>query len=136
MLAGVQRIEVRNAVHAEHNGLAVEHEPLLPYLVRRLDDPRVSLRPVITAAGDQPHVVANPFNAKAVAVILDLVKPVGAVRDDLGPGGQAELKHAPKIGIRSSFAKAHKHSPADGERRGRAQLWQEICDPPPKLRRM
>jgi hypothetical protein len=37
MLAAVQRIEVRNAVHAEHHGLAVEHKPLLAYLARRLD---------------------------------------------------------------------------------------------------
>jgi len=68
-------------------------------LARRLDDPRVSLRPVIAAAGDQPDAVATPLNAKAVAVVFDFVDPVRTVRHDLGAGGQAKLKHTPKIDI-------------------------------------
>jgi hypothetical protein len=68
------------------------------------------------------------------------VKPVGAVRDDLGPGGQAELKHAPKIGIRSGFAKAMGTAPPAGSAGpGEAVPGSpggKGCDPPPKLRRM
>jgi len=42
------------------------------------------------------------------------------------------------ISVRSSFAKARKHSPADGGRRGAPDhsWWQEICNPPIKLRQM
>jgi hypothetical protein len=42
---------------------------------------------------------SGALDAEAVAVIFDLVKPVRAVRDNLGTGGKAKLKHAPKIGV-------------------------------------
>ena len=34
VLAGVQGVEVGDAVHAEHHSLAIEHEVLLPDLAR------------------------------------------------------------------------------------------------------
>jgi hypothetical protein len=40
-------------------------------IARCLDAPRVSLRPVIAAASDQPHAVAVAIDTEAVAVILD-----------------------------------------------------------------
>ena len=105
VLPGVQRVEVGYAVHAEHHRLAIDHEPLLTDLAlpRRSTG---SASSVIAAARYQPDAVTIPLNAEAVPIILDLVKPVGAVWNDLGPGGQAELKHAPKIGIGNGFAKA------------------------------
>ena len=54
VLAGVQRVEVGDAVDAEDDGLAVEHEPPLPHLARGLGDPRIALGPVLAAARDQP----------------------------------------------------------------------------------
>jgi hypothetical protein len=39
MFAGVQGVEVGAAVDAEHHGLAVDDEMLLPVLQRGLDDP-------------------------------------------------------------------------------------------------
>ena len=46
-----------------------------------LGDPRIALRPVIAAAGDQPHPIAIPLNADAEAVLLDFVKPLRPGRD-------------------------------------------------------
>jgi hypothetical protein len=38
--------------------LAVDHEMLLPVFRRGLCDPRITLRPIVAAAGNQPHAVA------------------------------------------------------------------------------
>ena len=67
-------------------------EPLLADLARRLDDPRVSLRPVIAAAGDQPDAIAIALNAETEAVLLDLVKPFRTSRNPSSNGGNAKLK--------------------------------------------
>jgi hypothetical protein len=40
VLAGVQPIEVRDAIDAEQHRFAIEHEPFLPQLERGFDDPR------------------------------------------------------------------------------------------------
>ena len=47
MPARVQRVEVGDAVDAEHHRLAVDHEPL-ESIQRRLDDPRITIGPVVT----------------------------------------------------------------------------------------
>jgi hypothetical protein len=39
VLAGMQRVEIGNAVNAEHHGLTVDDELLAPVLQRGLDDP-------------------------------------------------------------------------------------------------
>src|SRR6476659_5304234 len=46
-----------------------------------LDDPGISLGPIVSAARDQPHTIAVALDAQAIAVVFDLVKPVRAVRD-------------------------------------------------------
>jgi hypothetical protein len=45
VLAAVQGIEVGDAVEPEDNGLAVEHEALLPDLACGLDNPGIVGRP-------------------------------------------------------------------------------------------
>jgi hypothetical protein len=77
VLAAVQCIEVRDASTPKY-GLAVEHEPLMADLAGRLDDPRVSLGPIVTATRDQAHAFTVPLQPEAVPVALDLVEPVGA----------------------------------------------------------
>jgi len=62
MLAGVQRVEIGDAVDAKDDGLAIDHEVLGAVLQRGLDDPRITLRPVIATLGDQ---------ADAIAIALD-----------------------------------------------------------------
>ena len=41
VFARMQRIEVGDAVDAQHHRLAIDDEPLLPVLERGLDDPRI-----------------------------------------------------------------------------------------------
>jgi hypothetical protein len=72
----MQRVEVGHPVKGEHHGLAIDHKSLGAVLDGCLDDPRVALAPVIAAASDQPHALAIPLDAQAIAVVLDLVKPL------------------------------------------------------------
>jgi hypothetical protein len=74
----MQGIEIRIAVNAQDDGLAVNHEMLLAVPQRSFNDPRISLGPIVSAASNQPHPIAVALNTQTVAVELDLVKPVGA----------------------------------------------------------
>jgi len=76
VLARVQRVEIGDAVDAEHDRFAVDDELLVSVLQRGLDDPGIALAPVITAARDQPHAIAVALDPQPVAVILDLVEPI------------------------------------------------------------
>src|SRR6516165_3351757 len=122
MLARVQGIEVGDAVDAEHHSLTVDHELPVPVLQRRFDDPRIAVAPVVPAAGDQADAVAITLQAQPVAVVFDLVKPVRAGGDAGRPGGDAELEHAPEIGIRGGFWNWPRASfAADAQDRGRSK---------------
>jgi hypothetical protein len=57
--AGVQGVEVRDAIDAKDYGLAVEHKLPDAVLQGGFGDPGISLRPVIAAAGDQADAVAR-----------------------------------------------------------------------------
>ena len=94
MLARVQGVEIRYAIDAEHNGLAVDDELLLAVLQRCLDDPGKAAGPVVTAARDQPYVAAVALDPQAIAVIFYFVDPVGAVGYDVGGGGKAKFERA------------------------------------------
>jgi hypothetical protein len=88
----VQDIEVRHAIEAKHYGLAVDHKLLAAIAARGLHDPREALGPIIAAARDQPDAIAVTLDAKAIPVIFDFVKPLGACRHGFSEGGQAELE--------------------------------------------
>jgi hypothetical protein len=77
----MQRVEIRNAIDPKDDRFAVDHKLTDTVFQSGLTDPREAARPVIAAAGDQPHTVPVALNANAVAVVLDLVQPVGAGRD-------------------------------------------------------
>ena len=67
-------------------------------LERGLHDPRIPIGPVVAAPGNQPHAVAIALQPEAVAVVLHLLEPLRADRDDGRSGGEAEikrLKHVP-----------------------------------------
>jgi hypothetical protein len=64
---------------------------LLPVLQRDLGEGQ-GKRSVVTASGNQPHAIANALKAQAVAVILDLMKPIGSGRDAGGFDWKAEIK--------------------------------------------
>jgi hypothetical protein len=50
VLAGMKRVEIRDVVNAEYDGFTIEDKLLVPVLQRGLDDPRITLRPVVAAA--------------------------------------------------------------------------------------
>jgi len=60
----------------------------LPVIAGGLDDPGVTLGPIVAALGDQPDAIAVPLEAQAIAVVFDLVKPVGASRNGLAGVGK------------------------------------------------
>lgn len=70
------------------------------FLQRCLNDPREALRPIVSAARDQPNALAIAFDAKPIAVIFDFIVPLRACRHGLPVGKQAELEfgHACKTG--------------------------------------
>src|SRR6516165_8845232 len=109
MPAGVQSVEIGDAIDTQHNDLSIEHELPDAVLQGGCGDPRIALRPIIAAPRNQAHSITVPLDADAEAVMFDFVKPLWSCRDLGCIGRQAELKrlkHARKIGIRSGFAKA------------------------------
>ena len=46
--------------------------------MRGLDDQRVTIRPIITAAREQPHALAFTLQNQAIPIVLDLMKPIRA----------------------------------------------------------
>jgi len=61
---GMQSIEVGIAVNAADDGLAIDHKMALPISERGLDYAGVSLGPVVTALGNQPHAPTVPLQAE------------------------------------------------------------------------
>lgn len=84
MPAGVQRIEIGDAVNAEHNRFAIERKLPMPVLQCCLDDPGIPIGPVVSAARDQAHAVAVALQAEAIAVVFYSCSqsgPAGALVD-------------------------------------------------------
>jgi hypothetical protein len=64
--------------------LAVDQAGPHLQVVHRLHDQREAHRPVVAAPGDQPEADGISPRHKAIAVVLDLVNPVGAGRQAIG----------------------------------------------------
>jgi len=86
----MQGVEVGNTVDAEDDRFAIDDELLHPVLERGFHDPGISPGPVISVARDQPHGIAIALEAQAIAVVLDLVEPIGAVGDLRSASGDAK----------------------------------------------
>ena len=71
-------------------------------MVHRLNDKRIAVRPVVALAGDQPDAHGVAPGHKPVAIVLDLVNPVGAGRRLLGWGREAGLDEARPVAARRS----------------------------------
>jgi hypothetical protein len=107
----MQRVEVGDAVDADNDGLAIEHEPLLPDLARGLGDPGISLGLDVAAARDQRDAITVALDAEAKAVVLDFVEPLRSGRNLRAGDREAELKrliHAANIGVRGAFPNSTK----------------------------
>jgi hypothetical protein len=48
----MERVEIRDAVNAKDDRLAIDDELLVAILQRGLDDPGITLRPIVAAARD------------------------------------------------------------------------------------
>ena len=111
--------------------LAIEDELLLPVLQRGLDNPGISLGPVVAATGDQPNTIGIALEAEAVAVILDLVEPLWCGRDMLADRGNAkiETQHRLKIGTSAVYCESIPHDSADrsGREAARADRTTEVA---------
>ena len=91
MLARVQPVEVGGAIDPEQHRFAIDHERTGAVTQCGLDDTRVALAPIVAVAGEQLHPFAVARHDQAIAVMLDLVQPFGAVRNDCGAGRDAGL---------------------------------------------
>jgi hypothetical protein len=68
----MQGIEVRNSIEGEQPSLAIDDELPVPVLAGDLDDPRISIAPVVATSGDQTDAIALAFEAETVAVVFSL----------------------------------------------------------------
>jgi hypothetical protein len=64
MPAGVQSVEIGDAIDTQHNGLSVDHKLIDAVLQGGLGDPRISLRPVIAATGYQADTIAVTLGSR------------------------------------------------------------------------
>ena len=76
--ARVQRCEVRDAVGAEHDRLAIEHEMLLAQFQRGRDYKREAPSPIMPAPTHQAHAALLADEHCPVAVVLHFVQPIRA----------------------------------------------------------
>jgi hypothetical protein len=57
VLAGMQRLEIGDAINAQDSGLAVDHKLADAVFQGGFDYPRITIRPVTAAARDQPDAI-------------------------------------------------------------------------------
>jgi hypothetical protein len=79
-VAAVQGIEDGDTIGTNHHGLAVDRERLGAQLAGCRGDSRISVSPIIAPAREQAHSRAVPTHDQPIAVVLDLVHPVGPGR--------------------------------------------------------
>jgi hypothetical protein len=70
VLAAVELVEVRSAVHTEQHGFTVEYKRANADTLRCLYDERISIGPVVAVPREQSNALALPMNGKAVAIVL------------------------------------------------------------------
>jgi hypothetical protein len=90
----VERVEYGDAVRTAHHRLAVERERLGAQQHRGDGDRGVTAAPVVTFSGEEAHGVAVTPDLQPIAVVFDLVHPVGAGRR-LGSHSRAVLSREP-----------------------------------------
>jgi hypothetical protein len=78
--------------------LAIDDERAGAILQRRLDDQRISIRPVMAIVREQPDALVILLDDQPIAVMLDFVNPVGASRNASGAGRDAGLVLSRAVG--------------------------------------
>ena len=79
-------------VDAEQHGLAIKHKRAVPVSACGSDDARKAIGTVMAVARGQPHALAGALDDQPVAVMLDLVDPLGTVRNFRSLGRDAGFK--------------------------------------------
>ena len=79
-------------------------------MVHGLDHERIALRPVVAPAGDQPDAHGVAAGHEPVAVVLDLVNPVGAGRGLVGWGWEAGFDEARPVGGQALTQQFDRHA--------------------------
>jgi hypothetical protein len=87
----MQGVEDGDTIGAYHNRLAVQGERTGAQLGGGGRDRRIAVGPVIASPGEQAHRGAVPAHDQPVAVVLDLMNPVGAGRRLGGQGRNAGI---------------------------------------------
>ena len=86
-----QKLERSHSLLVTAHHLAVDHAGPHLEVVHGFHDKRVAARPVVPSAGDQPDAHRVAPGHEPVAVVLDLVDPIGARGRTVGRGWEAGL---------------------------------------------
>jgi hypothetical protein len=94
LVPAVERIEHGDPVLAGDHRLAVHSERFGTQLGRGRGDGGIAIGPIMAAAGKEAHGWAVPAHDQSIAVVLDLVHPVGTRRRLGGQGRNAGVDEA------------------------------------------
>jgi hypothetical protein len=103
----VKLVEVRGAVGPAPHRLTVDQGRRRLEGAHGADDARITIAPIVAAAREQAHAIASAAGHQAVAVLLDLVHPLGAGPGPVRCGGKAGLNEA--AGRPALDTGTHKH---------------------------
>ena len=92
VLAAVEPVEVRSAIHAKQHGFTVQDKGADADAMRCLNDQWVAIGPVVTVAREQANALAFPMNGKAIAIVFDFVDPIRPRRHRGSAGRQTRCK--------------------------------------------
>jgi hypothetical protein len=90
----MQPVEDRQALPVAPHRLAIDRGRCRPQARHGLTDAGIPVRPVEAVAGEQPHPGLPLAGDEAVAVVLDLVNPLGADRRLARSGRDTGFDHA------------------------------------------
>jgi len=79
MLPAVQELEIRDAHRVAHHSLAINGR-VLRQGEHGLADQRIALGPIVSAPGEHPPAIGAPADNQPVAIVFDLMNPLGADR--------------------------------------------------------
>jgi hypothetical protein len=96
-------------------------------VVHRLHHKRIAGRPVVAPTGNQSDSDRIPPRHQAVAVVFDLVNPVGTGRRLWGGGGQARLNEARPVSGQALTHTFDRHAGNLGSRSQKSNRWVPCC---------
>jgi hypothetical protein len=95
--SAVEPLEVGHPVEVAADRLTVQDQGARPKARHCLSDEREPVRPVVAPAGEQPDPVVLLPDDQPIAVVLDLVNPVGTDRGLVRPGRDARFDEGGRL---------------------------------------